>query len=303
MIPSYPKIWALGSEPVKNVLADPVEITEKIDGSQFAFGVDEHGEIVMRSKGKELFSNAMEKMFGKAAALVEQKSSILKRIWRSTYFYGEFLAKPKHNVLNYIRVPQGGVMLFSAIYDNDFVDYSTLSSMADMIGLETVPLLYSGVVSDMAQLDVLLKTPSVLGNETVEGVVIKNYAQRVAIGNVVMPAFAKYVRSEYKERHAKEWGTNTGKSKVEDFVESFRTEVRWQKAIQHLREGGQLQNAPQDIGVLIREIERDLFEEETENIKAALFRLYRDDIARKAKAGFPEWYKERLAQDAIGVKR
>ena len=49
-ISAFPKIFAIGTDYIKDLFNGPVEITEKIDGSMFVFGkVD--GELFMRSKG------------------------------------------------------------------------------------------------------------------------------------------------------------------------------------------------------------------------------------------------------------
>ena len=83
------------------------------------------------------------------------------------------------------------------------------------------------------------------------------------------------------------------------FIESFRTEARWQKAVQHLREKEELENQPRDIGKLMKEINLDIIEEESENIKEQLYKLYIKDITRKATAGFAEWYKKQLLENAF----
>jgi hypothetical protein len=131
----------------------------------------------------------------------------------------------------------------------------------------------------------------------VEGVVVKNYAQTIMIGSKIYPSFGKYVRPEFREKLNKTW--TSGKDKVQEFIDSFRTEARWQKAIQHLQEKGELVNEPKDIGKLVAEVKRDILEEEELNIKNGLYRLFKDTILRKATAGLPEKYKEWLAEKAF----
>lgn len=53
-IPSYPKIYNLGHDAINNLFESQVEISEKLDGSQFSFGITPTRDIVMRSKGKEI---------------------------------------------------------------------------------------------------------------------------------------------------------------------------------------------------------------------------------------------------------
>ncbi len=80
------------------------------------------------------------------------------------------------------------------------------------------------------------------------------------------------------------------------FLESFKTEARWLKAIQHLRDGGVLENSPRDIGNLIKSIQQDIADEEKENIKNFLWNENKGDIFRYATKGFPEFYKSKLLE-------
>ena len=58
MIHSYPSIYALGHKAVADIFNEPVLVEEKVDGSQFGFGIYETdpGEWAprCRSKGAEL---------------------------------------------------------------------------------------------------------------------------------------------------------------------------------------------------------------------------------------------------------
>lgn len=297
-ISSFPKIFAVGTEYIKNIFNSDVEITEKIDGSQFDFGCTKENQIVMRSKSKEMYFESYEKMFNKAVDFVIDKQELILK-YPGIYFYCEYLQKPKHNVLCYERIPENHLILFGVQIEGEgyISKYKQLKHWGTILGLETVPILYHGKVNSYEELAKYLETASCLGNETVEGIVIKNYNETVLIGGQVYPVFAKYVRESFKEKLSTEW--TTGKDRVQIFIDSFRAEPRWQKAIQHLKEQGLLVNEPKDIGKLIVEIERDLFEEETENIKSKLFGLFKDQIKRKAVAGFPEWYKEQLAKTSF----
>jgi len=59
----YPKIHALGHRNVINIFADEVEITEKVDGSQFVFGKDMNGKLHIRSRGTQIDVDARPQMF------------------------------------------------------------------------------------------------------------------------------------------------------------------------------------------------------------------------------------------------
>jgi hypothetical protein len=115
MIPSYPKIYHIGDREIPNMFEGEVEVTEKIDGSQFTFGFNENGTFECRSKGQMI---DMEHP-GMFAIAVEQAKRIIKEHFYSgckrLYFYTEFLIKSKHNKLCYDRVPKGKRVLQSII--------------------------------------------------------------------------------------------------------------------------------------------------------------------------------------------
>ena len=46
---------------------------------------------------------------------------------------------------------------------------------------------------------------------------------------------------------------------------------------------------------VICRIKQDVLEEEKENIKELLYKLFKEDVLRVAINGFPEWYKQYLA--------
>lgn len=48
---SYPSTFALGHRAIADLLLDPVLVEEKVDGSQFSFGVfEQDGERVIRCR-------------------------------------------------------------------------------------------------------------------------------------------------------------------------------------------------------------------------------------------------------------
>lgn len=166
--------------------------------------------------------------------------------------------------------------------------------MSGVLNIEVVPLLFKGEIKNTQKLKHLLELESELGGETVEGIVVKNYTQTVFVADQVFPSLGKFVREQFKERHKAEWGQKEGKGKWQIFLESFRTEARFRKAVQHLAEKGELFYSPSDIGRLLVELKKDIIEEEKEAIKEDLYAFFVDEILRKATAGFPEWYKEQL---------
>lgn len=290
---AFPKIFHLGTKYVDGLFNEPVEVTEKIDGSQFVFG-KVGGQIKFRSKGAEIFAEGCQKMFRPGVETV-----LSMDLPEGLVFYCEYLAKPKHNVLAYQRTPTGGMALFG-ISDADRAtmhsDHASLVEWAERLGIEAIPLIHSGP-SSTDEVLAMLDRDSVLGGQKIEGVVVKNYKDCFIADRVYPVMAAKYVTEQFKEVHAKNWkGDHTGKGKWETFKERYCTEARWLKAVQHLRDDGTLTGEPRDIGALIQEVRRDITEEEQEAIKAFLWREFGDELLRRSTTGLPEWYKLHIAR-------
>ena len=103
---SYPKVYNLGHPAISELFSDPVVVQEKVDGSQFSFGIID-GELKCRSKGAEIFLDNPEKMFEKAVEAIKELS--LMDGWT---YRGEFLRGPSHNTLKYNRTPRHNIILF-----------------------------------------------------------------------------------------------------------------------------------------------------------------------------------------------
>ncbi len=300
-IPPFPKIFEIGHHAISNLFDGEVEITEKIDGSQFTFGISLDGRLVVRSKGKELFFEDPEKLFLVAVAWVQKNEQVIREVCSpGTFICGEFLRIPKHNVLAYSRVPRNNIMIFGVREKQNLVpDYQRIKEMADHLDLETVPLLDRATLSSFEELKKYLTQESGLGGTILEGIVVKNYKQYCTISDFNWISMGKFVREEFKETHAEQWGDISGKNWLDKLKETLRTEARWQKSVQHLREKGELSESVQDIGKLLLEIEKDFIEEEKERLKEIFWREQSPDILREVKRGLPEWYKEQLAKGAF----
>lgn len=287
MLHSFPKIFTLGETYIQDIFQEEVEITEKIDGSQFVFGKI-NDELYMRSKGASLYVCNPEKMFLIAINYVE---SIFHLLSNNIVFYCEYLRSPKHNILSYERTPKNNLMLFGVLSDKKFIsDHKSLQYYSDLLSIECVPLLYSGIFN-YDQMESLIDRVSVLGAQKMEGIVVKNYHRPFLLGGQPIPLMsAKFVTDAFKEKHKTDWKIST--NRWEAIKMSYRSEARWLKAIQHLRDTGLLTNSPKDIGGLIKEIWNDITEEEKENIKEFLWKEYGSELLRFSTSGFPEFYKK-----------
>ena len=295
MLHSYPSVYAIGHKAIEGIFADPVIVEEKIDGSQFSFGVIE-GELMCRSKGKQLILDAPEKMFIPAVETVREIARLLVPEW---VYRAEFLHSPKHNTLAYDRTPNKYLIGFDVCPGlEEYLAPEEKHAEFTRLGLECVPLLYSGKVESLEMFNSFLERVSILGGCKVEGVVVKNYTLFTVEKKVAM---GKYVSEMFKEVHAGEWRKSnpTQSDIVQQLIERYRTPARWHKAVQHMREAGTLTDSPRDIGPLMREVPEDILKECKEEITERLFDHFWKQIQRGITAGVPEWYKQELARSAF----
>ena len=172
---SYPSIYAMGHKALGELLLDPVLVEEKVDGSQFSFGLFPdypiNGGFRARSKGAELNLLAPEKMSAKAVEVFT--TSPLHPGWT---YRAEYLMKPKHHTMAYDRVPLGHLAIFDINTGHErYLSYERKAEEAARLGLDVVPRIFSGMVTDAGQFRAWLETISFLGGGLIEGVVVKNY--------------------------------------------------------------------------------------------------------------------------------
>lgn len=303
----YPKVLSLGQPLVAEIFNDPVEITEKIDGSQCRIQLTD--EFV--NCGSKNMVPADEKMFGLAHSQAE-------RIWQSDvwYEYGdkvilftEFLNKEKHNVLIYSRVPLNNLYLFGAIVDDKHLQTKELVELANKLDIEPPHIIASEInINDQDDLMEYLKTPSVLGNTVLEGVVIKNYHNSYPALLASTQAFfgyplvGKLVREDFKERLNKEWsGKKQREAPLAKVTKEFLTEARFHKAIQHLNDNGDLTYEMRDLKNIIPEFYRDLIDEEHDEIVKLAMVDFWQQLKRKCDNYAVEQWKQYLIDKQFDV--
>jgi len=286
-IVNYPKVHAVGHSAIPNLFDGDVYVEEKIDGSQFSFGVF-GDELQCFSKSKQLDIHAPEGMFVEAVEYVKQIEHLLAQ---ESLYTCEYLRVPKHNVLHYSRCPRNYLMLLDIGYGYKFVSQNMKKFEAEWIGIECVPLYYHGKILGLKDLRKLLDNISVLGGTLIEGVVVKNY-------NFSPPLFGKYKSDKYTEV-ARNWKLKPGDSVLKKLAEQYGTQARWEKALQHLQERGEIVGGPADIHQLNKEVMADVKEECEDEIKEFLFTHYWKELKHELARGLPNWYMEYLAEKAF----
>jgi hypothetical protein len=299
-LPKYPKILPLGHRVIDKIYDGVCELTEKVDGSQFRFGIIDN-DLACGTKRTRLDLDNPDHLFRPAVAHMKK---VAHRLPTNVFFFGETLAKPKHNTLRYNEVPKNHIALFAGMKpDTSMISYEELSDWADILDVDVVPILFRGIVSGPDQIIDLLHTESYLGGPKIEGVVAKNYSHSAMIddNNYYPYLVGKYVSEDFKEQHVKDWKKGTRKQTLMEFFQSFQTEARWKKAIQHLRDDGKLTGEPKDIGPLIKELTQDFLDEESEIIMDRLWQEYKKQAIHFVIKGFPEWYKQQILTGGIDM--
>jgi len=297
----YPKILTLGHDALTRLFENEVEVTEKIDGSQFRIEMNNDGVLVCGTKATEPSIEQLIKdnLFGSATFFVLVKRDLLfnvlkqRKAKRITLFC-ETLRQPKHNYIQYGRVPKGHLYLFGCQVMSDETNYEynlnteELILLAKILSMEPVNVLYKGFVSSRKDLRKLLESRSVLSVDTfvqVEGIVIKNYEQTYPIefmstrNYAGFPLAGKWVREEYEEERRKEW-KKTNKPIYEQIVERFITKSRLNKVILHLREQSKIENQKQDLQYLLPEFFHDFETECQDEIRNLLW----EDVKKRLKS-------------------
>lgn len=288
---SYPKIFNLGHRAVRDLFTQPVIIEEKVDGSQFSFGLI-NGELRCKSKNREFPADAPDEMFIEGAATVRALANDLHPEWT---YRGEYLSKPKHNTLAYERAPERNIIIFDINDDEEsYLSPEAKAAEAARIGLECVPV-YT-VPTGAANLELLqsfLDNTSVLGGQKIEGVVAKSLSLYGEDKKLLM---AKHVSEAFKEIHGGEWRKNNPPKAdiITALINRFTSPARFQKAVQRLKEDGKLEDSPRDIGALVRLVQEDIHAECADEIKDILYGHSKDTILRGVSRSLPQWYKEQL---------
>lgn len=306
----YGKVMSWGSKTIEPFVRSDTKIViqEKIDGSHFSFG-SINGELWMRSKNIDIFFNAAnggvkiatknrvevysaDNIPGDYAASIAtavrlHDEGLLPDKW---IFRCEAMRGPKHVSLAYDRAPTGNLVLFDIDRSggaDDYLPVEALKEWADRLGVECVITLYEGARLTNTQIRAFLNTESALGGPKIEGLVIKPvdvpFNDPRAYDREGRRMIGKLLRKDFEEvdHNKRKNSTRPTNDIVGRICDSLATEARWRKAVQRLREEGDLHGTPKDIGPLIRSIQVDVHEEEADNIAAALYDHHRQTLFRE----------------------
>lgn len=210
--PSTPHLAWLGNQPVRDdkvltphevgvMLAQDVEVEEKIDGANLGISFDKDGYIRFQNRGNWLegrFTGQWERLRGWAAGY---EASLRSHIPKDHVLFGEW-CYAKHSVF-YDRLPDWFVAF--DIYDSlsqQFWSTQRRDSLLQAVGIKPVPKVASGRFS-LKQLTQMLDEPSAFGNEPREGIYLRHQKD----GRLV--SRAKLVRPEFVQQIGEHWTSRT----------------------------------------------------------------------------------------------
>ena len=294
-IPSYGKIYNLGRPEVASIFDGPVLVQEKVDGSQFSFGVLD-GELHIRSKNATIDPDNPPAMFRPAVETVLQLGSA--GMWPPGVVYrGEAFQSNKHNHLAYDRAPKGNIVLFDVEVGYERKDQASIAIEASCLGIE--PVAEHTVESfTLETLEAALDRTSQLGGCKIEGLVFKSLTQtdprtgQRLMAKLVSPKFREDQRAEWKEKNPNK---NDALARI---AMRYANEARFRKAAQHLDEQGILEHSPRDISKLMDEVVRDILEEEGDTIREHLlaWAMSKGGMRKRMVGDIPDWYKNLLLE-------
>lgn len=267
----YQHIERLGTTVTEDIEFGTCYIFYKIDGTNGQVYLDDKGNIKAGGRRRELTLDKDNAGFYK---YVLQNENIKKYLAKhpNHRLYGEWLVP--HSLKTYRQSAWRKFYIFDVCYEGEdnieyYLNYNTYKEFLDEFDLDYIPplaILKNPTIESF--INCLEKTGQFLvedGKGAGEGIVIKNYEFCNKYGNIV---WAKIIRNEFKEKHAKEMGptiVNQAKSTEELIVNKYCTESFIEKEYAKLV----LENdgwSSKYIPILLNTIYRELIKEEIYNI-------------------------------------
>jgi len=267
----YPKIYHLGSEENREFFdfaEDTVVVEEKVDGGNGSFWLDEDGALHVGSRNRDLTSEEDEKTFAKQRAVLMDKLKD-KEISDDYIYYIEWMAP---HTIKYSDAPDVigiDVRAKRSMLEGEyglFLARETRTQLFDALGIENVPLVWRGKISDLKKKEIKdLIGPSKYYKGKMEGVVLKNYCRKSRQGNHQL--YVKVVADEFKENNKAIFGGVRKKNTdTEKIVEQYCTDARVKKQILKLVNEENLPLGMELMSKLPKNVANDILQENISGI-------------------------------------
>ena len=257
----YVKIKRLGDSKNREIMSGSVEETEKLDGANFSFRLDEHGDLEFRSHNRVIpIGDYNDKAWKRCIEYIKgihagKEAGLPFDEW--FIYFGECMSK---HTLNYGITPQ---FIGYAVYDprnqTYYGNWEYHFSSRDIPTPETIIHTDTELLTD-EYIESRMKLPSQFGTSGVvrEGIVLKNYENQ---------QFAKFVNKDFKEQNRAVFGDSEDKhSDTWKIVEKYCTSARIDKSIFTIRDEQGLSIGMEMMMRLPAMVQFDILEEEIGNI-------------------------------------
>jgi Rnl2 family RNA ligase len=274
----YPKIRALNKCPEIFEEHDVI-ITEKIHGKNMRILIPENAKSIndiiigAREYSEDHISFGLHSEAKMLRGLLdlERLLEYFKKENKQVILFGEFYGKGVQKGIKYRD--DKGFIVFDIMIGDNFIEFDKIKSICNMIGLETVPILYRGkpdkeIFNKFININsALAKNNKIIEDSNLtEGVVIRsNPLNKNQYDEFVICKFKSDWNLEEKE--VKE---DKDLSKVNEFVERFVTISRVEKMIDKLKEKSLFTKTMKDIPNLGNEVTNDIFIEEKDEFSKLL---------------------------------
>jgi hypothetical protein len=280
-IKKYTDIVRLGHKSTENVLnvGDCITITEKLDGANASFILNESGSVDAFSRKQQISEeNTLRGYFGWINENVSPE--LLNPKYR---YYGEWLCSHK---IQYRPEFYQNFYMFN-VYDEELGEYLSdeiMKAEAMRLGIKTVPYLYEGEYISFEHLLTFVGV-SDMALDKGEGIVVKNVKYKNRYG---CQMFVKLVTDEFREiqRQKAPRDPNRELNLEQEFVNMCLTTARVDKLLHKLIDDGilDMDYGIEDMGTILKNLGSQVYE----------------DIIKEESDSLPENYEVQLLRKAIG---
>jgi len=282
-IKKYTDIIRLGHNSTIGVLneGDYITITEKIDGANASFVLNENKEIDCFSRESQVTEK--ETLRGYYGWI---KENINPQLLNPQYrYFGEYLCSHK---VKYKPEFYQKLYLFN-IYDEESQEYLSddiMRNEAERLGIKTVPLLYEGKYISFEHL-MSFVGKSDMALEYGEGIVVKNVKYKNKYGRQV---FVKLVHADFieiqKQRPPKD--PNKPLTAEQEFINMCLTKARVEKLLHKLVDEGVIEEGfgLEEMSIILKNLGNRVYE----------------DIIKEESEYLPENYDVFLLRKAVGSR-
>ena len=278
----YTDIIRYGHTSTNGVLkeGDYISITEKIDGANSSFILDDTNELGVSCYSRNTILNENNRLRGFYDWVLNNIVNIKDKLNPNYRYYGEWLVSHK---VQYRPEIYNNFYLFS-IWDEEngiYLEDSIIKNEAERLNLKTVPYFYEGEYISFEHITNFIgKSELTLIPNTGEGIVVKNVSYKDKYGRQL---FVKLVSEKFAEVQRQKLPKNPNVNIKEiELIKSVLTKARVSKLIHKLVDEGLLQEdySIQCMGIILKQlggrVYEDIMKEEFE-----LFQEYDADVIKR----------------------